>query len=104
MVLLAREPRPTALICQSDQLALGALEAAAKLGLAVPGDISITGFDDIDAASNTRPGLTTVRQPLRGKGITAGELAAEALAGKPERRVFLPVEIVLRGSTAPPSR
>ncbi len=102
--LLAARPCPTALICQSDQLALGALAAAEQLGRAVPAELSIAGFDDIEAASRTRPPLTTVHQQLRDKGITAGLLVAEALAGEAERRVVLPVDLVLRGSTAPPSR
>jgi DNA-binding LacI/PurR family transcriptional regulator len=102
VALLAARPRPTALICQSDQLALGALAAADQLGLAVPADLSIVGFDDIEAASHTSPPLTTVRQPLRYKGIITGQLVAEALAGEPERQVVLPAELVVRESTGPP--
>ena len=63
--LLGRSPRPTALLCQSDQLAIGALTAARRVGLGVPDDVSVAGFDDIDAAADTTPPLTTVRQPLR---------------------------------------
>jgi DNA-binding LacI/PurR family transcriptional regulator len=102
--LLTAPPCPTALICQSDQLALGALAAAEQLGRAVPAELSVVGFDDIEAASRARPPLTTVRQPLRDKGTTAGRLVAEALAGETPRRVVLPVELVIRSSTAPPSR
>jgi DNA-binding LacI/PurR family transcriptional regulator len=99
--LLQQVPRPTAIVCQSDQLAIGALDAAAGAGLAVPGDVSIAGFDDIDAASRVDPPLTTVRQPLRERGKLAGELLLQALEGKRPRRVRLPTELVVRESTGP---
>lgn len=98
--LLAAAPRPTALLAHTDVLALGALEAAREAGLSVPDDVSIAGFDDIPAAAWTPPGLTTVRQPLLEKGETAGRLL---IAESPQRRVVLPVELVVRGSTAPPA-
>ncbi len=97
--LLAQTPRPTAIVCQSDQLAIGVLEAAGAAGLAVPGDLSVAGFDDIDAAGRTDPPLTTVRQPLRERGRLAGEMLLQALDGKRPRRVRLPSELVVRGST-----
>jgi DNA-binding LacI/PurR family transcriptional regulator len=97
--LLGRSRRPTALICQSDQLAIGALAAASRLGLGVPDDVSIAGFDDIDAAADTDPPLTTVRQPLRERGRRAGELVIELLDGRRPRQVRLPTELVVRGST-----
>jgi len=97
---LAADPRPTALIAATDQLALGALEAAYETGLRVPEDVSVIGFDDIPAAGWARPGLTTVRQPLLEKGEIAGRLLA---GGATDREVILPVELVLRGSTAPAS-
>jgi DNA-binding LacI/PurR family transcriptional regulator len=97
--LLGRSPRPTALICQSDQLAIGALAAAGRIGLGVPEDVSIAGFDDIDAAADTTPPLTTVRQPLRERGRLAGELVIELLDGKRPRQVRLPTELVVRRST-----
>jgi DNA-binding LacI/PurR family transcriptional regulator len=95
---LASEPRPTALIAATDQLALGAIEAAREAGLRVPEDLSIVGFDDIPGAAWSRPGLTTVRQPLFEKGEVAGRLLA---AGAEPREVILPVELAVRGSTAP---
>jgi DNA-binding LacI/PurR family transcriptional regulator len=98
--VLAADPRPTAILAATDQLALGALQAAAELGLRVPGDVSVTGFDDVPAAA--REELTTVRQPLLEKGVQAARLLAELEAGGPPRRVMLPVELVLRGSTGPP--
>jgi DNA-binding LacI/PurR family transcriptional regulator len=99
--LLARRPEITAVFCDTDQLALGAIAAARDAGLSVPGDVSIVGFDDIPPAAAAR--LTTVRQPLLEKGLAAGRLIVEgeAAAG---RRVDLPLELVPRSSTAPPRR
>jgi DNA-binding LacI/PurR family transcriptional regulator len=98
--LLRRHPRPTAILASTDQLALGVLEAAAELGLRVPDDLSVAGFDDVPAAGPA--GLTTIRQPLVAKGEAAARLLAELQAGGAPRRVMLPVELVLRGSTGPP--
>ena len=104
--LLAHDPRPTAILVQSDQAALGVLEAARMLGLSVPGDLSVVGFDDIPAASHTEPPLTTVFQSHVEKGLTAGrmlvaQLREEELPGAK----LLPTRLVVRGSTAgPPKR
>jgi DNA-binding LacI/PurR family transcriptional regulator len=97
--LLARHPEVTAVFCDTDQLALGAIAAARDSGLRVPGDLSVVGFDDIPAAAAAR--LTSVRQPLLEKGLTAGRLVIEGerAAG---RDVLLPVELVVRSSTGPP--
>jgi DNA-binding LacI/PurR family transcriptional regulator len=97
---LASDPRPTALIAATDQLALGAIEAAREAGLRVPEDLSIVGFDDVPGAAWARPALTTVRQPLFEKGAVAGRLLT---AGAAPREVILPIELVVRGSTAPPA-
>jgi DNA-binding LacI/PurR family transcriptional regulator len=94
--LLALTPRPTALLCASDQLALGAIQAIRAAGLDVPGDIAVVGYDDVPEAA--RAGLTTVRQPLLEKGREAGRLLLEP---NTEREVILPVELVVRGSTDP---
>lgn len=100
--VLGATPPPTALICLSDRLAEGALRTIARLGLRVPEDLSLVGFDD--ASSAARLGLTTVRQPTRRKG----ELAARALldplhrTGRHAPRT-LDTELVVRDSTAPPS-
>jgi LacI family transcriptional regulator len=75
--LMRRTPRPTAVICGNDVLAVGALAGAHQLGLRVPADVSIVGFDDIDLAKYTRPPLTTVHVPHRRMGLTA---AAKLLA------------------------
>jgi DNA-binding LacI/PurR family transcriptional regulator len=98
--LLERRPRPTAIVALSDELAIGVLDAARDAGLDVPRDLSVVGFDDIPGAAWSRPALTTVRQPLFEKGEIAGRLLTEGGAG---RHVILPVELVVRGSTARPS-
>jgi DNA-binding LacI/PurR family transcriptional regulator len=104
-VLLAARPRPTAIVAMSDELALGVLEAAADAGLDVPGDLSVVGFDDTPAAANATPPLTTVRQPLRQKGVLAGQRLLALRDGRPTGRSRrLPTEVVVRGSTAAPRR
>ena len=95
-VMLARPDRPTAILCLSDQIALGVLEAVDDLGLRVPADVSVAGFDDIAAAEPA--GLSTVRQPAARKGREAGELL---LAGAPELIVKLHHELILRTTTGP---
>jgi DNA-binding LacI/PurR family transcriptional regulator len=95
--LLSLDRPPTALLCATDVLAFGAMRAARELGLDVPGDVSITGFDDVPQAASAD--LTTVRQPLVEKGREAGRLLMEQHT---EREVVLPLELVTRGSTAPP--
>jgi DNA-binding LacI/PurR family transcriptional regulator len=98
--LLRQQPRPTAVLCMSDELALGALRAAEELGLSVPGEVSIVGFDDTPAARWAN--LTTVRQDLVEKGRQAGELALRLLDGRrPGRPVTIGVDLQVRGSTAP---
>ena len=95
--LLARDQPPTALLCATDVIALGAIDALRARGLRVPEDISVTGYDDIPAAAGAD--LTTVRQPLVEKGRQAGRLLLEP---NTEREVILPLELMVRGSTGPP--
>jgi DNA-binding LacI/PurR family transcriptional regulator len=97
--LLDREDRPTALVCMSDELAAGAIDAARDLGLAVPGQVSVIGFDDTPTATSTTPALTTIGQPLEEKGAIAARLLLE---GAPARIVELPTTLVVRASTGPP--
>jgi DNA-binding LacI/PurR family transcriptional regulator len=101
--VLAARPDITAILADSDLLALGATRAVAEAGRRVPEDVSVAGFDDIPLAAQARPPLTTVRQPLAEKGEAAYGLLQELLAGGPAREVQLPVELVVRGSTAPPA-
>jgi DNA-binding LacI/PurR family transcriptional regulator len=93
----AADPRPTALLAGTDRLALDALQAAGERGLAVPRDLSVVGYGDVPAAAWSR--LTTVRQPLLEKGEIAGRML---LGDHPDREVVLPVELAVRGTTAPP--
>jgi DNA-binding LacI/PurR family transcriptional regulator len=98
--VLDREPRPTALLCLSDALAEGAIEAAGKRGLTVPHDVSVVGFDD---AAPARPlGLTTIAQPAFDKGATAARRLLALIAGttspKPQ---WLPTKLVIRNSSGP---
>ncbi len=102
--LMRRAPRPTALLCMSDELALGAIRAVRSLGLSVPGDVSIVGFDDTPGARWSDPPLTTVRQDLVEKGRRTGDLALRMLdRASPGAPITLPVELVRRSSTAPPA-
>ena len=104
MQLLTREPRPTALLTMSDQYALGALDAARALGLAVPDDLSIVGFDDIPEAALAQPPLTTVRQDHHEKGLSAGRLLIAQLRGEDAPALtLLPTAFVVRESTGAPS-
>jgi DNA-binding LacI/PurR family transcriptional regulator len=102
-VLLSRAPRPTAILAMSDQLALGVLEVARKMGLSVPEDLSVVGFDDVPEASRTEPPLTTVYQPHIEKGLLAGRaLVAQLREEEPPGVKLLPTRLVVRGSTGPP--
>lgn len=103
--LLTGDPRPTALLVMSDQLAFGALNAARALGLRVPDDLSVVGFDDVPVAAWIEPALTTVRQDQMEKGRRAAELLLASLQGEigdEPAEVVLPTALVIRASTAPP--
>jgi len=98
--MLRSDSPPTAIVCASDTQALGVLEAARALGISVPRDLSVVGYDDIDAAAYYD--LTTIRQPLAESGAQGSARLLELLAGEPVRpfRQTLPVEVVIRGTTA----
>lgn len=100
--LLAAHPELTALLCYTDQLAIGAAQAGERAGRAVPDDLSIVGFDDVPRAATWDPPLTTVRQPMIDKGRTAAELLMQQIGNGERRRIELPIELVVRSSTAPP--
>ncbi|MFE1444032.1 LacI family DNA-binding transcriptional regulator [Streptomyces sp. NPDC058739] len=92
----------TAVVCASDMMALGAVRCARQRGLAVPEDVSVTGFDDSPLIAFTDPPLTTIRQPVRTIGQVAVEALMEELTGTPAPHtefVIMP-ELVVRGSTA----
>ena len=103
--VLQSAPRPSAVICGNDVLAQGVLIEALALGIDVPGLLSITGFDDMELAAQLPPGLTTVRIPTAEIGRrTALHLLARLSGEKTERRTELAVELIVRGSTAPPAK
>jgi DNA-binding LacI/PurR family transcriptional regulator len=83
----------------SDVTALGVLEAASALGLRVPDDLSVVGFDDVEVARYA--GLTTVAQPLRESGALGAELLLELLGGGRVTGRRLPLDLVVRATTAP---
>jgi len=101
--VLDRAEPPTAVVAANDEVALGLLEAARVLGLRVPRDLSITGFDDSGFATRTAPPLTTVRQPLREMGTLALRNLLQLATGEPlgSHHVELATELVVRGSTGP---
>jgi DNA-binding LacI/PurR family transcriptional regulator len=107
LAVLLHEPRPTAVLCFSDVIAVGVLDAAARLGLRVPDDVSVVGFDDSSLAARTTPALTTVRQDLDLKGRAAvaalfGAMDAAAEGRAPRaRHTTIPTELVVRASTGP---
>ncbi|HST38206.1 MAG TPA: LacI family DNA-binding transcriptional regulator [Conexibacter sp.] len=100
--LLEQPERPTAVFCANDLMAIGALSVATARGLRVPEDLSIVGFDDVDAAARLTPSLTTVRNPAYAMGEKAGRLVLARLAGQrggDPAHCLLPCSLVERQST-----
>jgi LacI family transcriptional regulator len=104
--LLDREPRPTAILAINDYLALGVLRACADRGLRVPEDISVAGFDDIEAASYLVPALTTVRTNAEEMGRSALRLLLTRMQQPDQacQQVYVPSQLAVRGSTGPAAR
>lgn len=97
--VMADAPETTAVMCVNDVLAIGALRAAREMGLVVPDDISITGFDDIEIAVLAEPALTTVHVPHREMGRrAAGMLIGMLRDGETPASVKLPTDIRMRRS------
>jgi DNA-binding LacI/PurR family transcriptional regulator len=98
---MTADRRPSAMLCLSDAIAWGVLEAARERGLRLPDDLAVTGFDDLPPSKLMFPALTTVHQPTREKGRRAAEVFLEVLRtdgeAEPER-VVLPVELRIRDS------
>jgi len=96
--------RPTAILAMSDVLASGVLRAARELGLRIPRDLSVVGFDDLELASRSNPPLTTVRQPIRQKGTESARILLHMIASpgldRPEHRT-LDTHLVVRSSSGP---
>jgi DNA-binding LacI/PurR family transcriptional regulator len=102
MRLLHTSPRPTAIMCGNDLIALGALHAIQDEGLSTPDDVAVTGIDNIDASAVTCPPLTTIAKPKTRIGEKAAALLIDRIEGKvvgPPRLVLLPTELIIRGST-----
>jgi DNA-binding LacI/PurR family transcriptional regulator len=108
--LLDLDPAPTAILCFSDAMALGVIDAVADAGLEVPDAISVVGFDDNPVAARISPALTTVRQDVAAKGREAAAALLKALdrpgaeRGGRGRHILLPTELVVRDSTGPVPR
>ena len=102
--LLARRPRPTAIVASSDQMTLASLEAANRAGLAVPRDLSLISFDNTPIVRFTQPPLTAVDQPIAATASRAAELLIEAVKNGICQREVVSVsgDLIERSSTAPP--
>ncbi|WP_225752963.1 LacI family DNA-binding transcriptional regulator [Actinotalea sp. Marseille-Q4924] len=101
--VLERPDRPTAVVAQSDLLAAGVLIAARELGLRVPQDVSVAGFDGLELPWLAPDVLTTVAQPLQAKGEAMGHMVGRLLAGESPENVVFDVELRLGTTTAPPA-
>jgi LacI family repressor for deo operon, udp, cdd, tsx, nupC, and nupG len=102
--LLQRNDPPTAIFSFNDEMAIGVMDAARRLGAHVPRDLSVVGFDDIRFARYTDPPLTTIAQPMREIGEGTVRLLLEILGGNthPPVSVTMPHTLMVRGSTASP--
>ncbi len=98
--LLSMAARPTAIVAMTDNIAVGAYRAARALGLRIPDDLSIVGFDDVPFVADLTPGLTTVRPPFYEVGVRAARIA---LGVEPAENVLLQPSFIRRDSTAPPA-
>jgi LacI family transcriptional regulator len=99
--LLLPQTRVTAVFCANDLLALGVLLAAEDVGLAVPDDLSVVGFDDFDFAPFVRPPLTTVRVNAAEMGEWAADILMRPLDGEPISDLMLATDLIVRESTGP---
>ena len=101
--LLNRDDKPTAIFCHSDEMAIGVLKIAKELGIAVPKELTVVGFDNITYGEYCEPKLTTVHQPRDLIGETAMKLLLDILADKkPNPEMTLPTQLIVRDSSAPP--
>jgi LacI family transcriptional regulator len=101
--LMQLDPPPTAIFALTDVTAVGVMHAVTEMGLRIPEDLSVVGYDDIPIASYTIPPLTTVAQPFVEMGQTAAEMLLRHIQNPdmPIERVVLPTHLVVRQSTAP---
>jgi DNA-binding LacI/PurR family transcriptional regulator len=93
-ILLSKQNRPNVILCMSDIIAIAVCKVARELGLSVPQDIKVTGFDDIAEATRNQPALTTISQ----QGYEKGQLAAKMLLEASEQRVMMDAKLVTRES------
>jgi LacI family transcriptional regulator len=101
-LMSAKKSRPSAIVCGNDVLAMGALLEAKAMGFNVPDDVSVTGFDDMEWASQIPPRLTTVRMSLSEMGIKAADYLIGRLNGTPvPHATLIEADLVVRDSTGP---
>jgi len=103
--MLAKKDRPTAVFAANDQMAYGVIDAARILGLSVPEELSVGGFDDVADSANFIPALTTVSQPMSDLGRVATRYLLDVLHGEKPPGILhkkLPAQLVIRSSTVPP--
>jgi LacI family transcriptional regulator len=103
-ILMEQQNPPTAIFAGNDEAAYGVIYAAQELGLHIPEDLSVCGYDDFAMSKNIWPGLTTIHQPIDDLIATATQVLIQILKGAQpsSNEIFLPSEMVLRGSTAKP--
>lgn len=101
--LIKLENKPTAFVCGNDMMAMGVIKLLKSKGFSVPGDFSVIGYDDIPLAQELDPPLTTIRQPTFDKGVHACSMLIDEIEDHVHgNEVILPVELVIRGTTAVP--
>ncbi|CAH0140936.1 HTH-type transcriptional regulator DegA [Microbacterium sp. Bi98] len=103
-IMLSGDSRPTAIFAANDLSAIAVIDVAHQLGLRVPDDLSVIGFDDVPEATRRALPLTTIQQPMRRLGAVAADMVFTLLAGQEvdEMHVILPTRLVVRATTAPP--
>ncbi|GLL16266.1 DNA-binding transcriptional regulator CytR [Pseudonocardia halophobica] len=100
---LAADPRPTALVCMNDLMAIGAMEYCREVGLRIPEDVSVVGFDDLPVSALLTPRLTTVRQPAHDMGFRAASALFDLLENDESGAIGeLPAVVQVRDSVCPP--
>jgi LacI family transcriptional regulator len=99
------EPLPEAIACANDQMAIGVIHALHLKGLHVPGDVTVTGFDDIPVARHLNPALTTVRQPSQQLGSAAVDALVGVIESRPDafKEIVLPTQLIVRRSCGCPN-
>ena len=101
---LAMRHPPRAVVCGSDEMAIGFIGALGRAGAKVPRDVSVVGFDDVELAAHAMPRLTTIRQPRTEIGIAAATSLLKLIDGGQVSETLLPIRLVRRDSTAAPRR